>query len=226
MATPEYDMGHVVRVAIEGTMNINGHVQEYVNIHHWYRLSDDADFSNLDEVEAIYNDFLLPPYMDMYYNTVTNINMLRIQTVVGPFPEVLLSAQALNGTRTLDGDLLPPYSAIVLSGRCHNIGRRFRGRNYFSGFAEQDQNGGVWESDMLNLVSDFIGALIPYTAHPGFTGDWTIGVLSDPYHTLPYDVPLDIGPTSPFFTPYSGFDQRATVFTQKKRKFRNLLDIS
>jgi hypothetical protein len=225
MVSPNYDMGQVIRVSIEGTMNINGHVQQYVNVMHWECITGDPTPTQITDLKNIYEDELLPQYMDMYYSSVTNITNLRFRDIVGPFPEEHNFTQALVGTRTLDGDLLPPYSAIVMSLYTPNLGRRFRGRNYFSGFAEADQSGGVWESDMINLVADFQAAFITHIAGPFFSGDWSLGVLSDPFHTLP-NPPDPIDSTSPFITPVTVMTPKSTVFTQKKRKFRNLLDIS
>jgi hypothetical protein len=69
------------------------------------------------------------------------------------------SGDPIPGTSSGTSVLLPSATCIVTSLLTDNIGRRFRGRNFWGGDAtEGEQNDGAWQSSILDFIN---GTLLP-----------------------------------------------------------------
>lgn len=226
MTAGNLNMNQVCRVSIEGYMDFGLIQQEYVNVMHWEYLP--AEFYGMAEMSTlseIYMDDLIPFLRNCYYSDTTIFTQLRLRQVTGDGMLELITPIGLAGTRTRDGDRLPPYSALVISLKTAYIGRRYRGRNYLGGFAEQDQQNGLWEADTANLVQGYIDGFATHHPGPFFSGVWSLGVLSDPERTLPNGTASELT-NRPTINGVISLESKPIVYVQRKRKFRSLLDIS
>lgn len=226
MTAGNLNMNQVCRVSIEGYMDYGLIQQEYVNVMHWeYLPAEFYGIPEMNDLSTIYMDDLIPFLRNCYYSDTTVLTQLRLRQVTGEGMLEVITPIGLSGTRTRDGDRLPPYSALVISLKTAYIGRRYRGRNYLGGFAEQDQQNGLWEADTANLVQDYIDGFATHHAGPFFEGDWSLGILSDPERTLPAGE-ASVSSNRPVINAVLTMESKPVVYVQRKRKFRNLLDIS
>lgn len=142
--------------------------------------------------------------------------------VGGLFFEGLFTSNQ-TGEGVSDGDALPPQCALVTKIYSGLIGRSHRGRHYAFGFSEGNQSGGTWTSGLLTPTAaswtSFFGLYGPGAA----VATWQLGIWSTVIATgcrrNPDGSHTRIAPPHPelAFTTATGFVQRSTVFTQRRR---------
>lgn len=109
----------------------------------------------------------------------------------------------------VSGQELPPQCALVLSWFTALAGRSYRGRTYLTGFTEQTQDNGVWDSTHLTNVTGIITQMLTVYGSGGTDGNWQFGVISRYLNGAPRITPV--------ITPVTSGVARAYVYTQRRR---------
>jgi len=146
-------------------------------------------------------------------HTSVGLTQVSIRDISGPNrAEFVGTGTAVNGTGA--GDLLPLSNAAVVTIRTAAAGKSYRGRVYFSGFTEaQNDTTGRALAAVNTAIFTFMGSV-----HATLSGHSMItAVLSAPReaHTIPEKVILG---KSGFSTPAASFVTRNTKWESQRRR--------
>lgn len=135
--------------------------------------------------------------------------------------------EGLFTTNTTGGNpigMLPAQCAMVVTMKTAQIGRRHRGRNYFSGLTEDNQDAGTWSGSLLTTIDAnwlaFYNTYTPAAPVSGFRlGVWSYRTASGCAPNPVTHVHERVDPPSPAtaFTPALTYTVRPTVYTQRRR---------
>lgn len=156
-----FENGKLVRVTLKATRT-DGEV--VVNTYH-YDLIDTLTESNdpqaladtfRDDVRSVWASYFRS---DWSIDPVVVVDEKDPQNPTAPRSS-WSSGSVIAGSSASSADLLPPGSCCVVSLLTANIGRRFRGRNFYGGWITEDhQNNGTFGSAFLGLIEDLVDAI-------------------------------------------------------------------
>lgn len=121
-------------------------------------------------------------------------------------------------------DPLPPQAALVVTINTGKVGRRFRGRTYHFGWAEDQQTGGLWSSALLTALGTNLTNFQNLYSASGSDPTWTLGVWSEriatgcePHPQTGKLTNIDPPNLAGAFSPMASLVARSTVLNQRRR---------
>lgn len=110
------------------------------------------------------------------------LDLVTLRRVSPLDPNVATYTTGLPIIGTGIGDGLPPNSALLVSLRTANIGKRFRGRVYLPRIVEVDSTGSITDAEAIEVANEFHNLIVAFS-----TASAPVGVFS----------PARLGPVPP-----------------------------
>ena len=176
----------IYEIRVEG---VSGEGERWNMVWHMQKIVEQQDelFASsqalADHAGTKFATFLLPHMHESWTFTSTRANRVH--------PSIGIPAVSGEGAGPGEGNFseaLPADIAAVITKRTNVPGASFRGRNYFGGLMEHNQNGGVLVSvDASNIVGGF-EAVIGFTDADAEGNQWRLGVFSRKNAAIPVDL--------------------------------------